>query len=264
MVTISNKKIEELFNEAISKYEENNFNEAILIFEEILKEDRNNIKAIENIGACYGRLGDNEKALEKFNEALALANNKNDNESIIDISINKISSLFKSNDYEQIITFATETIEKVNIPEKYNGNKLKSDLLNYIGIANYYLNDYEESIKKYDEAIKFYPYNTSAYKNKGISLEKLGKSEEAQSFYNRSVIIEEGIEFKAYIQALSGRTFSVIMNTNYQCIILDFLDIFSNIEHSNRTITFTATHKMDDSMRNKINSFKEKYKFYSK
>lgn len=82
--------------------------------------------------------------------------------------------------------------------------------------------------------------------------------------YNRSMVIEERIEFKAYIQALSGRTFSVIMNTNYQCIILDFLDIFSNIEHSNRIITFTATHKMDDSiMRNKINSFKEKYKFYS-
>ena len=53
------------------------------------------------------------------------------------------------------------------------------------------------------------------------------------------------------------------MNTNYQCIILDFLDIFSNIEYSNRIITFTATHKMDNSMRNKINSFKEKYKFYS-
>ena len=50
--------------------------------------------------------------------------------------------------------------------------------------------------------------------------------------YNRSMVIEEGIEFKAYIQALAGRTFSVIMNTNYQCIILDFLYIFSNIEHS--------------------------------
>lgn len=208
-------------------------------------------------------MGDNKKALEKFNEALGLANSKNDNESIIDISINKISSLFKLKDYDQIIAFTTETIEKVNISEKYNGNKLKSDLLNYIGIAKYYLNNYGESIKKYDEAIKLYPYNTSAYKNKGLSLDKLGKSEEAQSFYNRSVIIEEGIEFKAYIQALSGRTFSVIMNTNYQCIILDFLDIFSNIEYSNRIITFTATHKMDNSMRNKINSFKEKYKFYS-
>lgn len=228
-----------------------------------MKKDKDNIKAIEDIGACYGKLGDNEKALEKFNEALGLANSKNDNESIIDISINKIYSLFKLKDYDQIIAFTTETIEKVNISEKHNGNKLKSDLLNYIGIAKYYLNNYGESIKKYDEAIKLYPYNTSAYKNKGLSLDKLGKSEEAQSFYNRSMVIEEGIEFKAYIQALSGRTFSVIMNTNYQCIILDFLDIFSNIEHSNRIITFTATHKMYDSMRNKINSFKEKYKFYS-
>ena len=71
---------------------------------------------------------------------------------------------------------------------------------------------------------------------------------------------EEGTEFKAYIQVLYGRTFSVIMNTNYQCIILDFLDIFSNIEYSNRIITFKATHKLDNSMRNKINSFKEKYR----
>ncbi|TXJ20072.1 hypothetical protein EPJ79_02640 [Brachyspira aalborgi] len=144
MITISNDKIEELFNEAINKYDENNFNEAILIFEEILKKDKDNIKAIEDIGACYGKLGDNEKALEKFNEALALVNSKNDDESIIDISINKISSLFKLKDYDQIIAFTTETIEKVNISEKYNGNKLKSDLLNYIGIANYYLNNYGE------------------------------------------------------------------------------------------------------------------------
>lgn len=178
MITISNEEIEELFNEAI------------LIFEEILKEDKDNIKAIEDIGACYGKLGDNKKALEKFNEALVLANSKNDNESIIDISINKISSLFKLKDYNQIINFSKETIDKVNISEKYNGNKLKSDLLNYIGIAKYYLNNYGESIKKYDEAIKLYPYNTSAYKNKGLSLDKLGKSEEAQSFYNRSMVIE--------------------------------------------------------------------------
>lgn len=190
MITISNEEIEELFNEAINKYDENNFNEAILIFEEILKEDKDNIKAIEDIGACYGKLGDNKKALEKFNEALVLANSKNDNESIIDISINKISSLFKLKDYNQIINFSKETIDKVNISEKYNGNKLKSDLLNYIGIAKYYLNNYGESIKKYDEAIKLYPYNTSAYKNKGLSLDKLGKSEEAQSFYNRSMVIE--------------------------------------------------------------------------
>lgn len=79
--------------------------------------------------------------------------------------------------------------------------------------------------------------------------------------YNRSMVIEEGIEFKAYIQVLSGRTFSVIMNTNYQCIILDFLDIFSNIEHSNRIITFTATHKMYDSMRNKIIVLKKNINF---
>lgn len=258
-----NEKIEELFNKAIGKYDDNNFNEAISIFEEILKEDRDNIKAIENIGACYGKLGNNEKALEKFNEALALANDKNDEESIINVTINKILSLVRLKEYKQIITFATETIDKVNTSEKYNGNKLKSDLLNYIGIANYYLNNYEESIKKYDYAIKLYPYNTSAYKNKGLSLEKLGKREEAQSFYNRSVVVKEGIDFKAYIQALSGRTFAIIMNTKYQCIILDFLDIFSNIEHSNKTIIFTATHKMDNSMRNKINSFKEKYRFYS-
>lgn len=40
MITIDNKKIEELFNEAIDKYDNNNFNEAISIFEEILKEER--------------------------------------------------------------------------------------------------------------------------------------------------------------------------------------------------------------------------------
>ena len=57
-------------------------------------------------------MGDNKKALEKFNEALGLANSKNDNESIIDISINKISSLFKLKDYDQIIAFTTETIER--------------------------------------------------------------------------------------------------------------------------------------------------------
>lgn len=167
-------------------------------------------------------MGNNEKALEKFNEALALANDKNDEESIINVTINKILSLVRLKEYKQIITFDTETIDKVNTSEKYNGNKLKSDLLNYIGIANYYLNNYEESIKKYDNAIKLYPYNTSAYKNNGLSLEKLGKREKAQSFYNRSVVVKEGIDFKAYIQALSGRTFSIIMNTNYQCYYFRF------------------------------------------
>lgn len=259
MITISNEKIEELFNEAINKYDENNFNEAILIFEEILKEDKDNIKAIEDIGACYGKLGDNKKALEKFNEALALANNKNDNESIIDISINKISSLFKLKDYDQIIAFTTETIEKVNISEKYNGNKLKSDLLNYIGIAKYYLNNYEESIKKYDEAIKLYPYNTSAYKNKGLSLQKLGNNEEAERCFNMSVKFEKKEEYKMYIQSLSGVYFSLTLNTIYQCIIFDLIGIFSEIDYKTHKITFSVTHKMTKELSDKIKKFVGKY-----
>ena len=49
----------------------------------------------------------------------------------------------------------------------------------------------EESIKKYDEALKIYDKNLQAFYNKGVSLEKLEKYNEALNSYKNATLIDD-------------------------------------------------------------------------
>ena len=64
------------------------------------------------------------------------------------------------------------------------------DLVNE-GKELYDKGEIEESIKKYDEALKIYNKSKEAYYNKGVSLEQLGKYEEALESYKKATEIDD-------------------------------------------------------------------------
>ena len=55
------------------------------------------------------------------------------------------------------------------------------------GVALHYKNEYEEAIKKYDEAIELNPVFVEAYNSRGLAKEKLGRYQEAIADYNKVI-----------------------------------------------------------------------------
>ena len=53
------------------------------------------------------------------------------------------------------------------------------------------LENYEEAIVCYDEAIKLYPVNSVAWKNKCTALKKLGRDEEAEQCFAKARELDE-------------------------------------------------------------------------
>ena len=53
------------------------------------------------------------------------------------------------------------------------------------------LEQYEEAIACYDKAIKLYPVNSAAWKNKCTALKKLGRDEEAEQCFAKARELDE-------------------------------------------------------------------------
>lgn len=65
--------------------------------------------------------------------------------------------------------------------------KLDSSRWSFICCIFYYwLEDYKKALDLYDKAIKINPKDAAAWSNKGSSLDKLGKSEDAEKYYDKA------------------------------------------------------------------------------
>lgn len=92
-----------------------------------------------------------------------------------------------------------------------------------------------------------------------ISNEKIEELfNEAISKYDENNFFKEE-KYKMYIQSLSGVYFSLTLNTIYQCIIFDLIDIFSEIDYKTHKINFLVTHQMTKELSDKIKKFVGKY-----
>lgn len=274
---MTNDEVKKLFIKAVQEYNNNNFDEAINKFVEVSSiiinnriNDMNNtnIESIENIGVCYSKLGKHEEAIKQFEKALIfiekeekkqLNEKEKENLELIKISTytNKISSLFKLKLYEDIISFASELLKKLENISYCDKNKVISDFYTYKGIAECYLKNYDNAIKSYHQAIKFNPYNINAYNNMSIIYKDKNNQKEAEKYCIMGNKLDYSIEFKIYIQSLYTNPFGLIIRTNYQCIIFDFISIF--LSYNNYSGQLAYIGKMTTELKDKVIEFKNKY-----
>ncbi|MEI0700180.1 tetratricopeptide repeat protein, partial [Brachyspira intermedia] len=254
--------------DAINKFEEVS---SIIINDGINDMNNTNIESIENIGVCYSKLGQHEEAIKQFEKALIfiekeekkqLNEKEKENLELIKISTytNKISSLFKLKFHEDIISFVSELLKKLENISYCDKNKVISDFYTYKGIAEYYLKNDDNAIESYQQAIKFNPYNTKAYNNIGIIYQDKNDKKESIKYFTFGVKFEKEEEYKMYIQTLSGYSFGLILKTRYQCLIFDFMAIFSDVDYAKRSINFIATHKVTKELSKRIRDFCNKYR----
>ena len=277
---MSNNKVKELFIKALQEYNNNNFVDAINKFEDVNSiiindwiNDMNNtnIESIENIGVCYSKLGKHEKAIKQFEKALNLIEKEEEKEQLnekekenlelikISTYTNKISSLFKLKLYKDIISFVSELLKKIENISYCDKNKVISDFYIYKGIAEYYLKNDVNAIESYQQAIKFNPYNMKAYNNIGIIYQDKNNQKEAKKYFTLGVEFNEEEEIKMYVQSLSGYSFGLTLKTKYQCVIFDFISIFSKIDYDSGIINFVCTCEMTEELSDKIKTFVSKY-----
>ena len=285
---INNKKATELFKRAVVEFNNNNFDEAKKIFEEISNleniDEKTRIESIQNIGVIYSKMSDvkyNELAIEQFDTALKFTckkikeynncENKGDEYNkliMIEMSLvnNKVASLFKLKNYNDIIDY----IEKYLIDKKmknisykkldYSQRRFFSDIYLYKGIAEYYIKNYDDAIKSNEESIKLYPYNVKVYNNQAYIYKIKGDNKECIKYSTYAYEFKKEEEFKVYVQILnSGNSFGVTIKTRYQCIIFDFLSIFSQLDYTSIEINFKSTVQMSEELMIKIREFVSKY-----
>lgn len=285
---INNEKAIELFNKALIKFNSDNLNGAKQIFEEISNleniDEKIRIESIQNIGVIYSKMYDvkyNELAIKQFDNALELlskiieeyntCDDKNEEYNkliIIEESLvnNRVASLFKLKKYDDIIDY----INKYLIDKKmkntsykkldYSQRKFFSDIYLYKGIAEYYIKNYDDAINSNKESIKLYPYNTKVYNNQAFIYKTKGNNYESIKYSTYALEFEKEEEFKIYVQILnSGNSFGVTIKTRYQCIIFDFLSIFSKLDYNSFEINFMCTAKMSQELMTKIREFVAKY-----
>ena len=159
-------------DELLALFSQGNFDQALLIGNDLKKNFPDNIIILNTLGAIYSGLGEYEKAAVNFKTATEL---KPD---FAEAHNNLGNALIRIGDYEKAITTCKRAIEfKPDLAEAYNN----------FGKALAHLAIYEEAIKCFSKAIQLKPDCAEAFFNTGDSLNNSSRYEEAVAAYKRTV-----------------------------------------------------------------------------
>ena len=177
------------------------FDEAISVFEEILKYPYNKeaIGQTHNaMGFCYSRKNDLDKAVSEFEKAYEYSNDPttlynlashytmtNQNEKALEI-FKELSELDPYNkDMKKIIEMLELTLNKKDQINEGHFNSVKEAFMQ----ADIYMaqNDYEKAIGVYDLITDITPEQPPAWNKKGYAYSQLGKYEEAIKCFDKAL-----------------------------------------------------------------------------
>ncbi|WDI43175.1 tetratricopeptide repeat protein [Bremerella sp. P1] len=145
--------------------------------------------------------------------------------------------------YAEAIPYFQDALKKPLI--NYN----KSEVLTMIGNCYNELDEYEESIKYHDMAIKEDPQNHMAYVNKGVVCRLIGEFDEAEKMYNKALELEpEYAELHVSLGAL------YIHQEEYEKAVVHLekgveLDDSLAVAHSNLAFAYATVGRFDDADR---------------
>lgn len=157
--------------------------EALFYFNEALKKNPNNIRAMVDKGIAHARTGDLSGAKALFDQAIVIGEKqgKVDYRAVVNSGI-AVSIYGDPND---AIVYFNRVIDNANI---VRAETLYAALVNK-GVALYELERYDESIKYYDQALELNPGKLGAIVNKANALQEQGKYNDALKWFEKAYSI---------------------------------------------------------------------------
>ena len=175
---------------------------SITLFNHTLQVTKNNHFAHNNRGVAYDELGQNQLAIEDYNEAIRLKPDLAGTYNNRGVVYNKLGQYqLAIEDYNKAIRL------KPDYAKTYNNR----------GFVYNKLGQYQQAIEDYDEAIRLKPDYAGAYNNRGIAYNMLGQNQLAIEDYNKAIRLKPD-----YAEAYNNRG-NVYNNLGqYQLAIEDY------------------------------------------
>ena len=169
-----------LLETGVQKLKEEDNEIALLYFNEALKREPNNEKALIDKGIATARTGKLDEAKQLFDQAIKLGEKKSsfDYKAVINAGI-AISIYGNQSD-------AMKYFDRVILnADKVDQNTLYAAYVNK-GIAFYEDDEFEKAIEQYDNALKINPGRLGAIVNKANALQELGRYDDALSYFEQA------------------------------------------------------------------------------
>ncbi len=130
------------------------------------------------IGCCHNELGDEEKALENFLEAVKWNDTYRDvNEKIADIYLERYKRTCAVKEYKQAIHYADLEVK----------NQENCYILVHRGLMYRTAMRLQKAIKDFEKALTYQPEDWAAYNNIGYSYKHMGEYEKSIEMYEKSL-----------------------------------------------------------------------------
>ncbi len=169
-----------LLEKGVQNIKEEDNEIAILYFNEALKRDPDNVKALVDKGIATARTGNLDEAKFLFDQAIKVGETKNslDYRAVINAGI---TILIYGNQTDAIVYFD----RVIANADKVDQNTLYATYVNK-GIAYYEQNKYEEAIELYDKALEINPGRLGAIVNKANALQDMKRYDEALTYFEQA------------------------------------------------------------------------------
>lgn len=176
---------EELLEAGIELLESQNNEQAIAFFDEVLKKDPENVRALADKGIALARQGKINDAKQLFDFAIKSSEKKGsvDYRAVVNAGI--ILSIFGNSD--EAITYFDRVIN--------NADKVPQDALvaSYVnkGVTLFEKGQYKESIVYFDKALEIEPTRLGAIINKANALQELQQYSEALKYFEQAYKVDK-------------------------------------------------------------------------
>jgi len=221
-----NLTIKETFGRAVKNHQEGKTDIAQDIYNQILKIDPNHSSALNNIGAIFQDLGENQQAKECFEKVIAINPDYSDahnNLGVVFIGLGENQQAKEC--YKKAIA-----INPNYAPAHYNlGNIFKN------------LGENQKAKDCYEKTIKINPNHADAHNNLGVVFKGLGENQQAKDCYEKTIEINPnhadahnnlGVIFKdlgQYQKSKSCYEKAIEINPNYANAYYNLGNIFQDL-----------------------------------
>ena len=169
-----NLNIQETFKLALKNHINKKFNEAKILYTQILKIEPNHTNTLNNLGELYRITGEDQKAKDCYEKAIELDPNLASAYNNLGLIYLKNKNIFRAKSYYEKAIELDPWFANAN----YNLGKIYKQL-----------GDYEKAINYYKKVIKVVGNHSETYNNLGIIYEELGETQNAKNSYNKAIKI---------------------------------------------------------------------------
>lgn len=171
------KNIQVELNKGIQYFNNNDINNAINSFKNVINIDPKNATAYYYLGRCFQKQGNNDGALQKYNKAIEL---KAD---YIEAIYEKGNLQYSLKQYDPAIATLNKIIQ-IFAEKQMPANNLLGDVYYDIAMSYSYLNNIDAAILNFKKVLEINPQNAYAHYNLGLAYYKKNQKDLAITHLN--------------------------------------------------------------------------------